>query len=555
MLRPLGVEAISLRRGFRMKRRSFVFGVLVVFLVSLLVGACAPEAEDPEEPLEPGDDDVDERYGGRMIVTAHHEISSLSPHDDGPYEHWVLTALIHDSLVVINHLLEVEPVLAKSYDVSEDGLVWTFHLHEGVKFHDGVELTSKDVKYTHEWRWLDPESRSRHLYHAVDRIETPDDYTVVFYFNEPDARFMRFTATMSIVPAHHHSEIGEDAYTTSPIGTGPFKLKEWRPDEHTILEAFDDHFRGRPFLDEFMSKVVPEASVRAMAIETNEADSSVWTLSIEDNLRLLDDDRFTVYRTQEIPLNLVALNHRLPMFADNRVRQALLYALDRQGIIDDLFFGAATVAINNFSPAVDFYHDPNVKLYPYDPAKAEQLLDDAGWLTGADGVRRKDGEKLSFTMHIVSGAEGARRMAPVMQEHWQSIGVEMEIREAPWATMFTQLREGDMDAGMFNWTHGGWLGEPDATAALHSEGATNFTGWSHERIDELLEKGTREIDPDKRRPIYSEIQKIIAEEVPFLFLYYWDWYQVFTPRIQGLPDDCRMGTRLYQEAWKFWIDE
>lgn len=494
--------------------------------------------------------------GGRMVVMGHHSVSSLSPHDQGPWVHWAVMTQIHNALVEINHNFEVEPVLARDYKISADGLTWTFNLHRGVKFHDGVEFTSKDVKYTFEWH-KDPKNASgwADIFAAIDRIETPDKYTVVIRFKHRDARFLRFGATYAIVPAHYHSRVGEDKYKTAPIGTGPFKLKEWRAADFTLLEAFKDHFRGAPNLDEFMLKVVPEASVRAIALQTGDAHSSVWNLLPLDNERFSKDPAFTTFRMVDVPLNLISLNNQRPQLSDRRVRQALMYAIDRERIVKEIFRGQAVVATGPMSPTVKFYYEPNVKQYPYDPQRANQLLDEAGWLRGADGVREREGRRLEFTVHVISGDQVRKPQAEFVQQALRAVGVRMEIREAPWATNFARMLGGEIDSALFNWTHGGWDGEPDATDVLSCRGGTNFHHFCRTRVDELLIMGAKELDPEKRRRIYSEIQKIVAEEVPMLYMTYWHWFQIFSPRIKGLPKEALLGPRLYRLAWQLWIEK
>ncbi|MEM6528940.1 MAG: ABC transporter substrate-binding protein, partial [Chloroflexota bacterium] len=227
--------------------------------------------------------------GGTVVLMGHQEVAGLSPDDSGPTVQLVVITNIHNALVEVDENYELEPVLAESFEVTEDGLQYTFNLREGVLFHDGEEFTSEDVKYTFEY-YGDPENGAvtGSDYANVESIDTPDDYTVVINLSEPNAAFLTITATNFIVPAHYHSEVGEEVYRTAPIGTGAFQLTEWRPAEFTELAAFDDHFRGRPNIDVLRLDVVPEPSVRAIALETGDADSSVWPVLVENNLRFAD---------------------------------------------------------------------------------------------------------------------------------------------------------------------------------------------------------------------------------------------------------------------------
>ena len=199
------------------------------------------EEEPTAEPME--EEMADVPQGGTVVLLGHQEVAGLSPNDTGPSVQFVMIANIHNNLVRMDQNLRIVPTLAESYEISDDGLTYTFNLRQGVLFHDGHEFTSEDVKYSMEF-YGDAETGSTLAseYSSVESVETPDDYTVVVNLSEPNAPFLTVTATNFVVPAHYHSEVGEEVYRTAPIGTGPFMLQEWRPAEFTELVAFDDHF-------------------------------------------------------------------------------------------------------------------------------------------------------------------------------------------------------------------------------------------------------------------------------------------------------------------------
>jgi peptide/nickel transport system substrate-binding protein len=412
---------------------------------------------------------------------------------------------------------------------------YKFTLRRGVLFHDGTELTAKDVAYTWEFYGdADNASTLANEFLGVGTIETPDDYTVVVTMEEVNADFLVLGATTRIVQSDYHAEVGEDTYRTQPIGTGAFKLLEWIPADHTLLEAFDDHFRGRPVIDFLRLNIVPEPSVRAIALETGEADGSVWPLLVEDSLRLRDEG-FTVFATPAGSVKHFPLNNTLPQLSDKRVRQAMLMALDRQRIIDELWNGAAVIAHSNLSPANTLYHKADVKQYPYDPEAAKALLEEAGWTEGADGVREKDGTRLTFTCTTITGDAARRPIAELSQQFLREVGVDMQLQEAPVSAILEGMRNGEMAASIYNWTYGDAT-SPDASTTLRSDGANNFSQFRNERVDELLGLGRTTVDPEERRQYYHEIQDIVAEEVPFLFLQFDQWLDVVHPRVTGLPE-------------------
>jgi peptide/nickel transport system substrate-binding protein len=386
----------------------------------------------------------------------------------------------------------------------------------------------------------------------------PDDSTVVISLDQPNASFLSRAGQAGIVPEHHHSAIGEDAYKADPVGTGPFKLVEWRAAEFTELERFDDYWDGAAHMDGIRENIVPEASVRAIALENGEADSAVWPLVTDDHLRFRDDPEFSEFAVQitsSVAVNHFMINNSNPKFADKRVRQAMMFGINRESIRDDLWQGLAVLATANLSSALTFYYEPDVALYPYDPDQAAALLDDAGWALNSDGIREKDGETLSWTCTIITGDQARRPEAELVQSNLRDVGFDMQIAEAPLATIQEGQRSGEIDMSLYNWTYGGGSGEPDGSNTLRSDARNNWSLWQHERIDELCDAGLAETDPDARKAIYSELQKIVAEEVPFLFIKYWDWFNIFSPRTKGLPVDPLVSGNQYQFLHRMWLEE
>jgi len=497
------------------------------------------------------------KQGGTLTVLGHQEVASLHPDDAGPGIHFNVVTQIHNALMEMDENTAFQPVLAEAEpEISADGLTYTFKLRQGVKFHDGVEFTSEDVKYSYEW-YMDPANAAINAadFESIGSIEAPDPYTVAVTLKEVYAPFIARVATKFIIPAKYHAATGNDAYKAKPVGTGAFKLKEWRAAEFTELEAFDDHFRGRPNIDVYRMEIVPEPSVRTIALETGKADSSVWTLTPEDDLRLTDDTNFTSFVTPSTAVNHFPINNQLPVLSDKRVRQAIMFAIDRQTAIDEIFSGTAEIATGNLSPALAQYYNPDVPLYTFDTAKANALLDEAGWTRSGDAVREKDGQKLTFTCTTITGDQNRRPEAELVQQYLQEVGIDMQLEEAPVATILEQLRKGEMDAALFNWTYGGDYFDPDDGGTLNPKGASNFSHFSNARVDELLTNGLRATSPEERAVAYKEIQAIVADEVPFIYMMYWSWYNHFNKRVKGLPETATSGDQIYVKAYQFWIDE
>jgi peptide/nickel transport system substrate-binding protein len=518
--------------------------------LAALLAACAPPGVEPggavEAPAETGSEsEASSSAGGTLVWLSHQEIAGLGPNDMGPTMQTVMIQAIHSALVRISLENEIISDLAESWEVQPDGLKYTFNLRQGVKFHDGSELTAADVKYTIDY-YRDPANAAtiQTAYTGIGSVETPDDYTVVVNMESVNAASLVNWGANPIVHAKHHAEVGDATYSTNPIGTGPFKLKEWKAAEYTELEAFPDYFGGAPEVAAIRMEVVPEAAVRKAALDTGDADSSAWPLLVEDSLALEQDPNFKVFRTPADSIKHFPINNQQPYFSDKRCRQALMYALDRQRIIDDLWNGAAEIAHSNVPPN-SAYYKADLKQYEFDPEKAKALLDEAGWTVGADGIREKDGVKFSFTCTTIAGDQARKAIAELAQQLFMDVGVEMQLAEAPVAEILEGMRVGNVECSIFNWTYNSGVLEPDPTDTLSSEGGNNFPQFRNEEMDELCAKGLQVVDPAERKPIYDRIQEIFVEEVPVLYLQFDTWMLPFATRVEGLPESTANTYPLY----------
>jgi peptide/nickel transport system substrate-binding protein len=535
-------------------------------LSAALLTACAPTAApstggDTAAPAASSDDAPaagGPTRGGIIRLMGHQEVSGMGPTNLGASVEQTVVYAIHNSLVLGDEMLVTKPVLAESYEVAEDGLTYTFHLVQGVKFHNGADFTAADVVYAFDF-YRNPENGTTNVnnFLGIESVEAVDDYTVVVHMNQVNAASLVTWAETPIPQSTYHAEVGEDTYVTAPIGTGAFKLVNWVPAEVVELEAFEDHFRGRPNIDGIRQEVVPDASVRAIALETGDADACLWPLLVEDSKRLAEDtENFTVLVSSTGGIKHFPLNNKAPALAEKEVRQAMLMALDRQRIVDELWNGAAKVAHTHYSPKYSFYSKsdhPDTKRYDYDVDAAAALLDSAGWVVGADGVREKNGVRLSFTCTTVTGDTARRPIAELAQQMLAEVGIEMLLEEAPVSAILEALPKGEMESSLFNWTYGAV--DPDPGDTLRTGGSTNFNNYSNPRVDELIELGLQTVVPEERQAIYYELQDIIAEEVPMLYLQWDDWYNVFSSRVKGLPEKCEDGfTIFFNGLHKWWLD-
>ena len=516
-------------------RRNFLKMIGAIGASTIIAGCVAPGVETGGSASAPAEGEST-AGGGTLIWMSHQEIAGLGPNDLGATMQSIMIGAIHSSLVGYDVEYNMYNDISESHEVQPDGKKYTFKLRQGVKFHNGEELKASDVKYTFDY-YRDEKNAAtiQSNFTGVGSIDTPDDYTVVVNMDTVNAASLINWASLPIVPAKYHAEVGDAKYSTAPIGTGPFKVKEWKASEYTELEANADYFRGAPAVDLIRMEVVPEDAVRKAALDTGDADSSAWPLLVEDSLALEKEPNFKVYRTPGDSIKHFPINNEKPYFADKRCRQALMYALDRQRIIDDLWNGAAQVAHSNIPPNSQYYN-ANLNQYAFDPEKAKALLDEAGWVAGADGIREKDGQKFSFTCTAKAGDQARKAIAELAVQLFKDVGVEMQIVEAPVAEILEAMRQGTMEMSIFNWTYNSGVLEPDSTDTLSSSGGNNFPHYKNPEMDDLLSKGLQEVDPAKRKPIYDRVQELFVEEVPVLYLQFDTWMLPLATRVEGLPE-------------------
>lgn len=428
---------------------------------------------------------------------------------------------IHEPLVKYEDTYdEFVPKLATEWSMDPSGLSWTFKLRTGVMWHDGEPFTSEDVKYTYE-TLLDPATKSvrRANYQIIKSIETPDEHTVVFHLSEPHGPFLDKMSQVPIMAKHHVSKVGLDDYNSKAIGTGPFMMVEWIPDDHVTLKANPNYWGGKPAIENVIFKPIPEASVRAMALQKGEVHFASG-LTAEDFEKVLDKGNVQGIVVDSLAFAYFGHNNRNPLFADKRVRQALAYAIDGESIVNDVRKGAAIVSVGPISPTNAVWFNPNVKQYPYDPEKAKELLAQAGWQVGSDGFLTKDGKTFSFSVILAAGDEVMRNQAVLIQKWLKDVGIDLKLEFLDWSVMNDRLDNREYEAMMLSMTPSP---DPDQFNYWHSTAIDNgFNDWcySNVQVDRLLEQGRRETDPAARKAIYDEVQAILAEDVAAVFLYH-----------------------------------
>jgi peptide/nickel transport system substrate-binding protein len=434
--------------------------------------------------------------------------------------------LIFDDLLARDEHLNVKPNLAEKWEIP-DPLTYVFHLHRGVKFHDGRALTSRDVKWSFE-SLLQGRVRSTKsaAYRFVDRIEATDDYTVVFHLKEPFATLLWNLSggAMGIVPFG----AAGDEMSRHPIGTGPFRFVSAQQDRDVVLEKNPEYWGEKARLDRVRFIVVPDTTTRALELRKGSADVAINALTSDTTLTLEHDRRLEILRAPGTVLAYIGFNVRDPVLKDVRVRQALAYAINREPLIHFLWRDFARPAASILPPE-SWAYDAKVPQYQFNPERARQLLDEAGY-------RPANGVRFHLTMKT-STEESSRLLAAVLQQQLRDVGIALDIRSFEFATFFSDVTRGEFQMYSLRWIGGNE--DPDIFEyAFHSSRITpkgaNRSFYSNPRVDGLIDKARSITDQQQRRQLYSELQQLLAEDLPYFNLWYMDNVLVHSRRVQGL---------------------
>jgi peptide/nickel transport system substrate-binding protein len=422
--------------------------------------------------------------------------------------------------------LDVAPGLAERWEIP-DPLTYIFHLHRGVRFHDGRPLTSRDVKWTFD-SLLQGKIRSTKAatYRFVDHVDAPDDFTVVFRMKEPDAALLWNVSDMAIgiVPYGSGDEISRQ-----PMGSGPFQFVSAETDKEVVIARNDNYWGEKAKLPRVRFVVVPDATTQALELRKGSGDLIInGSFPPDTVVTLKREPSLGVESASGTRLAYLGFNLRDPILKDVRVRQAIAYALDRQPMIDYLWRGAAQPA-RSVLPPQSWAYNGNVPAYDHDPGKANRLLDAAGY-PAANGVR------FHITMKT-STDENTRLMVAVMQQQLREVGIALDIRSFEFGTFFSDVTHGAFQMYGLRWIGGNE--DPDIFSLCFSSSrfppnGANRGFYSNPKVDALIDRARREVDPKVRKPIYDELQSILAEELPYIDLWYLDNVLVHNKRVQNL---------------------
>ena len=522
-------------------KKSLRYALVLLVVASIFTGCKKGESESPEVGAKKAAPvSYKPERGDSIIIGSIGDISGLIPHTTSDSSSHTIAGYIYSGLVRYDKNLNIEGDLAESWDISEDGLTITFHLRQGVLWHDGELFTADDVEFTYNWM-LDPNTPTAYSgdFEMVKTLKVKDLYTIEVTYSEP---FAPGLISWSIWILPKHLMVGKDLKTTTlasqPIGTGPYMFKEWLVKEKITLEAYDNYYEGRPNIDKIIYRVIPDNATMFLELKTGGIDymglDPIQYTKQTDTPEF--NKNFNKFKYLSNGYTYMGFNLKNEMFKDKRVRQAISYAINKEAIIQGVLFGLGQVAIGPYKPGTWAYNE-NVRKYPYDIEKAKVLLADAGWKdTDDDGILDKDGKQFHFTLITNQGNDVRRKVTEIIQAQLKDVGIVVDIRIYEWATFIKEfVNKRKFDALVLGWNI---TNDPDSYDVWHSsktgEEELNFVSFKNEEVDELLAKGRTTFEQAERKKYYDRFQEILAEEVPYSFLYVSEALPAVSSRIKGI---------------------
>lgn len=439
---------------------------------------------------------------------------------------YTVISFLFDPLIEMdNETFEWKPMLAKRWEVSTDHLQYTFYLRDDVYWHDGVKFTADDVIYTFN-AIMDPKvdaAPKRVYYRDVLKVEKLGDYTVRFTYKYPYYRALTMLGGLQPIPRHIFENAGDFNKAASDrrnaVGNGPFKFVEWKTGQLIVLDRNEGYWGAAANLTGITFRVITDDNVALQVLKKGEIDvmglrTIQWVKQTEsENFKR----RFDKYKYFPPGITYIGWNRERPFFNDPRVRRALAMLFDREKVRESLYYGLAEVITSDIYKFIPEYNT-DIRPYPFDPAAAARLLDEAGWKIGRDGIREKDGVPFKFTIMIVPG-RSAENLANILRENLKKAGVEMDVARFEWSVFLKNLHDSAFDAVMSGWT--GQL-EPDPYQLWHSSQAgvgSNYIHFKNDEVDAIIENVRSEFDREKRKRLLWRFQEILHDDQPYMFLF------------------------------------
>ena len=490
--------------------------LLLALAMMLTLVACGGNSE----PAAEGGEDAAAGVKEELVIGTDENVTTLDPQGSNSRPNEQLYYLTHNNLVKDDGAGNIVPDLAESYEKTGD-LEWTFHLRQGVKFHNGEELKAGDVAFTLT-RALDSSFTADYVEH-IEKTEAVGDYDVVITLKDDcqDILFFLRNKTLSIL---NEKAVTEDPDNGPIVGTGPFVLREWELNDHTTVDRFEDYFGELPQTKTITFRIIPEAAARIISLQTGEIDVCEYPAAI-DLPTVTGNPDLQLLQVAGDTMNYVTFNTTRAPFDNADVRHAVAYAIDRAKVIEVAEEGNASPAYTFFSPGYAMTED--VEHYDYDPAKATELLASAGYT---------EANPLKITM--VCSGDTKLLQAQVIQQCLKEVGVEMAIESLELTALKDLFKAADYDISLYNWANESLGPDTNCRPILGSGSGSNRSHFADAHFDELIDKGLVEADDAARQAIYAEAQQYAIEQLPIMPLYYQNVYVPATANLKGFTPNA-----------------
>jgi peptide/nickel transport system substrate-binding protein len=478
-----------------------------------------------------------------LIAIVQPEPTALTSTINNNFPNGVVSVNIYDGLVTYDENLAPQPSLAQKWVIAPDGKSITFTLRRGVKWHDGHQFTSADVKFSLLEVWKKYHPRGRITFAAVQDVETPDPYTAILRLSQPSPVIMSALNSMEaqILPRHLYegTDITRNPHNLAPVGTGPFRFKEWKAGQYIELERNPDYWdQGKPHLDRVIFRIIPDAATRAAALETGEVQYAPYDpvpLSDVERIRKLPNLAIATrgYEWQS-QYYFIEFNLRNPLLRDPRVRQAIAHAIDRKGLVDTVWYGLGKPATGPIPSTLRAFYTPDGRQYDFDPGRAEKLLDEAGLPRKAGGVR------FSLNQDYMPFNEAFKNSAEYIRQNLKRVGIAVNVRNQDLAGYVRRVYgeyDFDFHSGQFSAFMDPQMGVQRqfwSKAAQKGIPWTNASGYANPDLDRIIEAAQVEPARAKRVAYFHDLQRIVQRDLPVVALFEIRHFTVYSRRLQGL---------------------
>jgi len=532
--------------------------------IAALVAACAPAAVSPAPEAasasEPAAASGGPRVGGELVIGSIQEPDSLNPWLTGLTVGLEVEAMIYDSLTRVDpagiHLpaLAAEVPSLENGGISADLLTYTYKLRDDVTWHDGAPFTADDVVFTYE-AIANPEvnARSRTGFELIEAVEAVDAHTVRFTLNQPSAVFLETWGYRGILPKHifENEDLNTSEYNRAPtVGTGPYKFVEWASGDRIVVERNENYYRDGGYIDRIVYRIIPSSDTLLTLLETGEIDLR-FSINAEQVPLVRDLDAYEVFATPAHAYFHFTINNADPILGDKRVRQALTHGLNKQVIADTVLQGLVQPHGSPVAQPSWVYVDHNDR-FPFDQAAAAALLEEAGWVLGDDGIRTKDGQRLTLDLLNIAGDSERLQIVQLAQAMWKEIGVEVNISQVDAPTFVAAMTEQN-----YQFAYGFWGFSVDPSGYNErwlSSSAGHWLNYDNPEVDQLLLDALQIVDREERKAKYVEFQDIVVEDATNIWVYNRVFFDAVKPRLQGFVPSASSSTNMWN-VHEWWLQD